>query len=101
MMKIYLSHIVFNCAIPGFRCLIPSITSKLLMTFCVRDKIQKNDLEFGSILKRLKLQMKLNVSIVVRFTIIMQEKQVLHLFFIIYIVVNPIWRLRIRMTYLN
>ena len=63
--------------------LILTVTSKLLMTFCVRDKIQKNDLEFRSILKRLKLQMKLNVSIVVRFTIIMQEKQVLHLCFII------------------
>ena len=25
MMKIYLSYIVFNCAIPGFRCMIPSI----------------------------------------------------------------------------
>ena len=24
MMKIYLSYIVFNCAIPGFRCMIPS-----------------------------------------------------------------------------
>ena len=63
--------------------LILTVTSKLLMTFCVRDKIQKNDLEFGSILKRLKLQMKLNANIVVRFTIIMQEKQVLHLCFII------------------
>ena len=27
MMKIYLSYIVFNCAIPGFRCMIPSRTS--------------------------------------------------------------------------
>ena len=25
MMKIYLSYIVFNCAIPGFRCMIPTI----------------------------------------------------------------------------
>ena len=24
MMKIYLSYIVFNCAIPGFRCMIPA-----------------------------------------------------------------------------
>ena len=24
MMKIHLSYIVFNCAIPGFRCMIPS-----------------------------------------------------------------------------
>ena len=24
MMKIYLSYIVFNCEIPGFRCMIPS-----------------------------------------------------------------------------
>ena len=51
--------------------------------------------------EKIKLQIKLNVSIVVRFTVIMQEKQVLHLCFIIYIVVNPIWRVRIRMTYLN
>ena len=41
---------------------------------CEGQDTKKNDLEFGSILKRLKLQMKLNVSIVVRFTIIMQEK---------------------------
>ena len=27
MMKIYLSYIVFNCAIPGFRCMIPSDTT--------------------------------------------------------------------------
>ena len=39
-----------------------------------QDTKKKNDLEFGSILKRLKLQMKLNVSIVERFTITMQEK---------------------------
>ena len=50
---------------------------------CEGQDKKKNDLEFGSILKRLKLQMKLNVSIVVRFTIIMEEKQVLHLCFII------------------
>ena len=24
MMKIYLSYIIFNCAIPGFRCMIPA-----------------------------------------------------------------------------
>ena len=29
MMKIYLSYIVFNCAIPGFRCMIPSGDAKL------------------------------------------------------------------------
>ena len=29
MMKIYLSYIVFNCVIPGFRCMIPSAPSIL------------------------------------------------------------------------
>ena len=34
--------------------LILTVTSKLLMTFCVRDKIQKNDLEFGEHFEKIK-----------------------------------------------
>ena len=33
MMKIYLSYIVFNCVIPGFRCMIPAVVLLMLRKF--------------------------------------------------------------------